>query len=752
MHDVHPDPVPLPDNPDLEWLRKQAKRLLRELRESRPGARLADAQLALARRHGFPSWRALKAHVDTLAIDPLIASAIALAERSPLAVQAPALVYLARVVSRRSRDHAERLVDRGLSAAHSLQEPARRTVLREAAVVAATVSPERALALLPSIDGDWPPLFHMQLHRMLSNMFAHGHSAAAIAYLTTTTDLERYSFSAASAAMAHADEPAKVGILRAAIRAGQQWTPAVSRTRRGEDEFYRFVASFWRLLPVDEGREAMHGVVRMITGQPDRPTHSGFNGVQFTSTHAKRLFEIVGAIRHLDPELANALGREYAELGAALERYPLGLESTYAGAADPPVPPIPPSEPADFVMAGGRLMATADAVASEFSDWFDYARGLFTADVESHRGDEVPRTCWASAEEYRRVLFTAGRHEGRAAGRYLERIPDPHLRLFAQIELAAALAGLPRISGIIVGSRSEASHGSAGRSGTAATGTGRAEAVRAALAAASARRPSARKPDMPPSYDPAIEPSRSDAGEAPSGGSGPDFWVIRHAPLASVFAALFDVPVRRIELGPPLADTRWDLSLVLPEPVSRTALVHYMRTGIERRFGVVHEHRTVDVDVLTAPHGIRAPSFTGIAIVGNSRLRNPWTAGLADERSPGIMEALAPVIHASGERAQSARMPPVDPLVRLAEWTRPSGNGSMDLNRPLTLGGLCRLLESRLDRPLVDETGLTGAYLIDVRADAATPRALLSAVAERLGLVVTSARREVQMLVVHATV
>ena len=59
----------LPDAPDLEWLRKQAKRRLVELRRTTPEARLADAQLDLARSYGFRSWRALKAHVDSLTID-----------------------------------------------------------------------------------------------------------------------------------------------------------------------------------------------------------------------------------------------------------------------------------------------------------------------------------------------------------------------------------------------------------------------------------------------------------------------------------------------------------------------------------------------------------------------------------------------------------------------------------------------------------------------------------------------------------
>ena len=59
----------LPDEPNLEWLRKQAKQRLVLLRERAPSARLADAQLAVAREYGFRSWRALKAHVDLLTLD-----------------------------------------------------------------------------------------------------------------------------------------------------------------------------------------------------------------------------------------------------------------------------------------------------------------------------------------------------------------------------------------------------------------------------------------------------------------------------------------------------------------------------------------------------------------------------------------------------------------------------------------------------------------------------------------------------------
>ncbi|MEW5917542.1 MAG: ankyrin repeat domain-containing protein [Gemmatimonadota bacterium] len=62
-------PLPLPDSPNLDWLRKQAKRRLAELREGNPDAQLAEAQLAVARQYGFRSWRALKAHIDSLTLE-----------------------------------------------------------------------------------------------------------------------------------------------------------------------------------------------------------------------------------------------------------------------------------------------------------------------------------------------------------------------------------------------------------------------------------------------------------------------------------------------------------------------------------------------------------------------------------------------------------------------------------------------------------------------------------------------------------
>ena len=54
------EPLPLPDDPNLEQLRKRA----RELQRTQPGTQLSAAQLETARRYGFPSWPAIKRYVE----------------------------------------------------------------------------------------------------------------------------------------------------------------------------------------------------------------------------------------------------------------------------------------------------------------------------------------------------------------------------------------------------------------------------------------------------------------------------------------------------------------------------------------------------------------------------------------------------------------------------------------------------------------------------------------------------------------
>ena len=66
----------LPVRPDFDWYKKAAKKRLDELRSHNPETKLAAAQFAIAREHGFTSWRKLKDRIDQLTDLPKLFEAI----------------------------------------------------------------------------------------------------------------------------------------------------------------------------------------------------------------------------------------------------------------------------------------------------------------------------------------------------------------------------------------------------------------------------------------------------------------------------------------------------------------------------------------------------------------------------------------------------------------------------------------------------------------------------------------------------
>lgn len=96
----------LPPNPNLEYLKKEAKELLRDFQQTKAGAverfhaavpasrradaKLADAQHVIARDYGFLNWSKLKEHVDSLSLPP--ADQLAAAVRASNAQRAERLL------------------------------------------------------------------------------------------------------------------------------------------------------------------------------------------------------------------------------------------------------------------------------------------------------------------------------------------------------------------------------------------------------------------------------------------------------------------------------------------------------------------------------------------------------------------------------------------------------------------------------------------------------------------------------------
>ena len=77
-----------------------------------------------------------------------------------------------------------------------------------------------------------------------------------------------------------------------------------------------------------------------------------------------------------------------------------------------------------------------------------------------------------------------------------------------------------------------------------------------------------------------------------------------------------------------------------------------------------------------------------------------------------------------------------------------SSNGLKLVNASLSV--LAQNLELRLDRPVVDETGLDDGYDIELEWTGKAPEDLVKAVQDQLGLRLKPAKRQVELLVIES--
>ena len=159
-------------------------------------------------------------------------------------------------------------------------------------------------------------------------------------------------------------------------------------------------------------------------------------------------------VHRLDLELADALCREYRQLAKAVAAFPRG----YGEVPEAPVAenreetPAKACEQPDLMTVDGRfrLLPMPEALKTNFREPFAAALRLYARDTDSESPNQAPKECWPSAMEMRNILYKAGQHQGLQAAKHLDRIPDRDLRLFAQIEMIAAIACLPQLGGLAI--------------------------------------------------------------------------------------------------------------------------------------------------------------------------------------------------------------------------------------------------------------------------------------------------------------
>jgi hypothetical protein len=376
--------------------------------------------------------------------DELLASAWEQAERSEPPVRAAALLRIARVQTAFDHDQARKTFEQALDATRGLPGLDGQFLLDQARQVSAAVAPDLLHTFPPA--SRMPSRFASDMLGRI--MLEHDQADAALHYVLSYDEPSTFPFDVASALMQRfAGEERRLAVFRRAIEA---WRAAP------DNRFIWLFHSQRKALPGDEAQAAVREIVRVTLQQPDQPTtstyHVGGEAVRFTSTRENTLFQILDVLRHLDPPLAESLIAGHEQLAAGARRFPNGMESMNqeaAAAAAARKSASGESCSGSYVMAGNprdfpyqkALMLASRS--GDFGPLIEHALERFNEDTSPERPNRAPRTFWPSTCNFRAILYTAGKRLGPDAIIVLDRIPDADLRLFAQIELAAALAGLP---------------------------------------------------------------------------------------------------------------------------------------------------------------------------------------------------------------------------------------------------------------------------------------------------------------------
>lgn len=391
------------------------------------------------------------------------------AERSGPEVRAAALLRIARVASATDRVAALRMFDAALEASKRQQQAkgspghAAEFVAGQARQIAAAISPERAAAM-PGGDAGSRMALHFGEDQLVRVMIDHGHTdEAIITYMLGRADGTEFPFG--SAGMLLAKMASAGGTTRGELlmrRAAAAWRRVVAAPSNGGPFWGQgFVALFvsnWQLLPQAEAKAIVGEIAAQAQGQirvPMTATYDQAGTVRINNLGEHMLFEVLPVLRQVDPELTAKLLGEYGEFAAAARRFPNGMESAReemeARAKEGQQQQAPGGGGGGFGMAGDprdfpylKSLIEAERGTADFEGPFGYALERYQQDALGVSRNRAPKEFWSSTHAFRDVLYRAARRLGRdGAGAYLSRIPDADLRLFAAIELEAALAGLP---------------------------------------------------------------------------------------------------------------------------------------------------------------------------------------------------------------------------------------------------------------------------------------------------------------------
>jgi hypothetical protein len=372
------------------------------------------------------------------------------AEKSEPMVRVAALLRIARVESAVDREKSRETFDQTLAEIRRITGQEGNFFLEHARLIAAAVAPD----LLPDIVS-----FERMPRRFSSEsvgriMLDHQHQRSAFDYVVGYDQSSSFPFGVAAALMRTLDPDSRLAVLRSSIAA---WRTARESMPMNSFQFISLFQSHWKALPSEEAAEVLHEIVGTVLNQPDHPISASYDPegtTRITSARAHTLFEIIHILQQLDAPLAESLIADHEQLATVLRRFPNGMASVMeeAEARRAEVRRTGggggygmAGSPKDFPYMRALIQSSRD---SDFGPAIQHAVDKYREDADPEHPNRAPKEFWPSARRFRSVLYEAGKHLGDKAVLHLDAVPDSDLRLFAQIELAAALAGLPELPGI----------------------------------------------------------------------------------------------------------------------------------------------------------------------------------------------------------------------------------------------------------------------------------------------------------------
>jgi hypothetical protein len=387
--------------------------------------------------------------------DDLLENARQQAEKADPSIRAVALLRIARAEFAADVSRARSTLLEGRDAVRNLPGSIREQFLQEARAVAAAVSPELLAEMPITRHGPHEGFASVNIAQI---MLAHGHVDAAFDYLLHHDDAS-FPFLVVGNVLHRLDRLSPEGadrrrmLLRRAVEAWHRIPSGRHHHERGH--FVRFFGHFWKEFPSEEALAVARMIVAQAAEEPDTGASAGYaDEIHFTSPRQNTLFQILHVLRRLDPALAKSLIDSHDQLAAGAHRYPNGLETINEEAEAKAE-----RRKADGATCGGGYILAGDprdfdrqrkltdaARRGDFEPSIEDAIEKYREDTSPDTRNYAPKEYWPSTGAFRTVFYQAGKHLGSEAARLLEQIPDDDLRLFAAIELAAALAGVPESS------------------------------------------------------------------------------------------------------------------------------------------------------------------------------------------------------------------------------------------------------------------------------------------------------------------